>query len=82
MRIVSAIEAHHVVILVFNPDAPQKPSGRGVLFRLNIDHEAAHFAQKLATHEVEVVIFLLKIGIEDHHLREAKRQETHGIQAG
>ena len=48
----------------------------------DIDHQAAHFSQKLATHESEVVIPLLEIGIEHHHLGEAQRQKVHGVKAG
>ncbi len=46
------------------------------------DDDAAHFAKKLTARKGELVVLLLEIGIEDHHLGEAQRQEVHGIEAG
>jgi hypothetical protein len=48
---------------------------------LDIDHKAAGLAQKLATHERQLVILLLKVVIEHDHLRETQRQKVHGIHA-
>src|ERR1700719_4888397 len=40
---VSAIEAHHVVILIFNPDASKEAAFAGLFTRGNVEHETAHF---------------------------------------
>src|SRR5260370_25101478 len=68
MRIVSAIEADDVVVLIFDPDAAEEPALASVFLGGNIHDNAAYFAEELAADESEVVIPALKILIEDYHL--------------
>ena len=79
MRIVSAVEADDVVVLVFDPDAAEEPALASVFLGRDVDDDAAHFAEELAADESEIVILALKILIEDHHLGKAQRQKLHGI---
>src|SRR5208282_3668340 len=79
MRVVSAIEANDVVILVLDPDTAKKPAFASVLLRRHVHHYAAYFAQKFPPHEREIVVLTLKILIEHYHLGKAQRQEPHGI---
>src|SRR5215471_21656566 len=79
LRIISAVEADDVVVLVFDPDASFETSSTGVFPGRYIDDDAAHLTQKFATHECKVVILALEIFIENHHLREAERQKLHGV---
>src|SRR6202521_5810705 len=79
MRIVSAIEADDVVVLVLDPDPAEEPALAGVFLGCDIHDDAAYFAEKLAADETEIVIPALKILIHDHHLGKAQGQELHGI---
>ena len=79
MGIVGAVEAHDVVILVFDPDPAQEAALAGVLLGGDVQDNATHLAQEFAAHESEVVVLALKILVEDHHLGKAEGQELHGI---
>ena len=79
MRIVGAVEADNVVILVFNPDTSQEAALAGVFLWRDIHYHAADLAEKLAADECEIVKLTLKILIEHHHLCETEGQELHGI---
>ncbi len=82
LRIIRAVEANDVVVLIFHPDAAFEASDFLIFFGLNIDHQAANFTQELTADEVEVVVLLLKIGGENHHLGKAHRQKMQGINPG
>src|ERR1700747_828067 len=79
---ISAVEADYVVALILNPDPAHEARYPRAFFWFDVDHEAAHFPQELTTHEGELVILFLEIGIENNHLCEAQRQEVHGVEAG
>ena len=79
---IGAVEADNVVVLIFHPDAADKAAIPRALLGLYIDDDAAHFAQKFAAHEGEVVVLALEVLIEHHHLRETQRQELHGEDLG
>src|ERR1700674_862047 len=66
MRIVSAIEADDVVVLVLDPDAAEEPALAGAFPGCDIHGDAAYFAEELPANESEVVILALKILIENH----------------
>src|ERR1700758_473807 len=62
---VGAVEAHHMKILILNPNPPQKtptvvfPVGR------HIEHQATYLAQKFAPHIVElIVLFIETVGVD------------------
>src|ERR1700688_3128122 len=72
---VSAIEAHHVVILIFNPDASEEAAFAGLWTGGHVEHEAAHFSEKFTAHVIElVVLFIEAIGVDENHLEEAVRK--------
>src|SRR5882672_6151958 len=75
---VGAIEAHDVVVLIFNPDAPQEAALAGLFLRSYVEHQATHFAEKLAPYVVElVVLFVEAVRVNEDHLQETVRQELH-----
>src|SRR5271157_308878 len=79
MRKVGSVEADDVEILIFDPDAAEEAALARVLFGSDVDHDAAHFAEKLAAHKREVIIAALKILVEDDHLRETEGQKFHRV---
>ena len=79
MRIVSAVEANDVVVLIFDPDAAEEPALAGVFLGGDVHDDAAYFPKELAADESVIVIPALEILIEDHHLGKAQGQELHGI---
>src|ERR1700739_2874570 len=76
---VGAVEADYVVILVFHPDAPEEAAFSGPFLWRYVKNQAAHFAEKLPAHIVELVMLLVEaVCIDENHLQEAVRQELHG----
>src|ERR1700719_3722207 len=75
---VSAIEAHHVVILIFNPDASKEAAFAGLFTRGHVEHETAHFTEEFAAHVIEfIVLFIEAVGIYENHLQEAVGKVLH-----
>src|ERR1700689_4133882 len=72
---IGPVEADNIEIAVFDPDTSGKQPLRRFFAGLYVDHDATGFPKKLATHESEMVVSLLEVGIEQHHLREPLRQE-------
>ena len=69
---VSAIEPNDVVVLIFDPDAPQEAALAGLFHRRNVENQAAHFTKKLAPHVIELIVVLVEaVGINENHLQEA-----------
>src|ERR1700732_4311942 len=61
---VSAVEAHHVVILIFHPDASEEEAFAGIFTRGYVEHQAALFSEKFAAHVIEfIVLFIEAIGV-------------------
>ncbi len=79
---IRAIEADNVELLVFHPHASQEATLAGVFLGLHIDHQAPNFAEEFPAHKRQVVVPLLEVVIQHHHLREAQRQKVHGVHAG
>ena len=82
LRIVAAVKADDVVILIFDPDSAHEARDFLAFLGLDIDDEAAEFAKKFAAHEGEVVVLLLEIGVEHDHLGEAHGQKVQGVDSG
>src|ERR1700730_532887 len=82
MRIVGAVEADHVVILILDPHPAQEASGSCALPGHDINNETTNFTQKLAAHKSELVIFFLKVSIKEHHLGEAERKKFQRVNTG
>ena len=74
MRRIRSVKADNVVILVFDPDAPDEMAGARISLGGDVHHDAAHFPEKLAADKGEVVILALKILVENRHLGETERQ--------
>src|ERR1700693_2771907 len=75
---VSAIEAHHVVILILNPDSSEEAALAGLLARGYVEHQAAHFSQEFAPHIIEfIVLFIEAAGVDKNHLQEAVGKVLH-----
>src|SRR6202030_1817709 len=75
---VSAIEAHHVVILILHPDASEEAAFAGLVTRSYVEHQAAHFAEKFAAHIIKfVVLFIEAVGVDENHLQEAIGKVLH-----
>src|SRR6202162_4528625 len=75
---ISAVEAHHVVILILNPDASEEAAFPGLFTRGNVEHQAAHFAEEFAADVVEfIVLFIETIGVNENHLQEAIGKVLH-----
>ncbi len=72
---IGPVEADNIEVAIFDPDSSGKRSFSRFFPRLHIDHNAARFAKKLASHKSETIVILLEVWIEHHHLREALRQE-------
>src|SRR5271154_3243045 len=73
---VSAVEANHVEILILYPNASQKAALAGFILGRDVEHQAAHFAKKLATHIIEfIVLFVQSTGIDKNHLQKAIGQK-------
>src|ERR1019366_8514872 len=69
---VCPIEAHNTILLVFGPNASNEHSLRLWLFRLHIDDQSSHIAQKLTTDKVKIVVLPVKrCRVHDDHLRKA-----------
>src|SRR5690242_13829795 len=79
---IRAVETDDIVILIFNPNPPHETAATSVLLRLDVDHKATHLSQKFSSNESKIVVFALEVIVYDYHLGKAKRQESHGIQAG
>ena len=79
---VSSVETNDVVVLIFDPDSTQEARCLFTFAGLNIDHQASNFTQKFTPNKVELVIALLEIAVEHHHLGESHRQIMQGINAG
>src|ERR1700693_3416162 len=76
---VSAIETHHVVILILNPDASEEAAFAGLFAGSNVEHQAAHFTEEFAAHVIEfIVLFIETIGVAENHLQEAVWKVLHG----
>ena len=76
---VGSVEADNVVILIFDPDPAHETCGLLTFLGLYIDDQAAELSQKFAPHKSEVVVFLLEIRVEHHHLSEAQGKEVQGV---
>src|ERR1700719_817385 len=75
---VSAIEAHHVVVLILNPDAPEEATFAGLFTGGYVEHQTAHFAEEFAAHVIElIVLFIETIGVDENHLQEAVGKVLH-----
>src|SRR5713101_8296523 len=75
---IGAIEPNDVKVPIFHPNPyGEKTLGR-FLAGLDIDHDAAYFPEEFLPHEIEVVVALLEVAVEDHHLREALRHKAAG----
>src|SRR5580704_15422513 len=75
---ISAVEAHDVVVLVFDPDAPKEPALAGFFLGRDVEYQAAHFTEKFAPHIVKlVVLFVESIRVDENHLQETVRKELH-----
>src|SRR5258708_40152428 len=75
---VGAVKPDDVVILIFGPDAAQEAALAGLLLRRDVEHQAAHFAEKFAAHVIELVVLLVEaICVDEDHLQEAIRQKLH-----
>src|ERR1700685_2153048 len=72
---ISPVETDDIEVVVFDRDSPRKQTFAAFLHGLDIDHDAARFAKKLASHKREVIVIFLEVGIEHRHLCEALRQE-------
>src|ERR1700685_166515 len=72
---ISPVETDDIEVVVFDPDSPRKQTFAAFFDGLDIDHDAARFAKKLASHKREVIVIFLEVGIEHRHLCEALRQE-------
>src|SRR5579864_4025396 len=73
---VSPIKADNIELPIFYPDSSSEQPTRRFFFWLNIDHKASCFAKKFLPNIGKVVIALLEVSIEHHHLRETARQES------
>src|SRR6202167_136851 len=82
MGIIGPIETDNVIALIFDPHASHETAGRRIFLGLDVDHQAAYFSQKFTPYKREVIVLLLKIGIENHHLRKAQGQKAHGKNTG
>src|SRR6185437_4696734 len=70
---VSAVKANDVAALVFDPDAPEEPA-HSRHARVHIEDPGAHGTEKLAAHEAELIMLLVKPGwIYEHHVHEPVR---------
>src|ERR1700732_254774 len=75
---VRAIEAHHVVILILNPDASEEAALAGFFTRGYVENQAAHFAQEFAADVIEfIVLFIEAVGVDENHLQEAVGKVLH-----
>src|SRR5712664_501246 len=73
---VCAVEPHNIEILVFHPDAAEKPALAALFLWGDVKYQAAHFAEEFAAHVVElVVLFVESVGVEENHLQEAVRHK-------
>jgi hypothetical protein len=69
---IGTIEAHHVTILILDPDAAYEASPACSLLREYVKDYSADVAKKFATHITEVVVLLIETGwVDQHHLHEA-----------
>src|SRR6202051_4002628 len=76
---VSAIEAHHVVILILNPDASEEAPFAGLVSWAYVEHHAADFSEKFAAHVIEfIVLFIETVGVDENHLQKAVGKVLHG----
>ena len=68
---VGAVEADHIAVLIFNPDAAIEAPHAGNL-GMNVEDPGADRSQEFAAHIAEYVMLLIEArGIEEHHLHEA-----------
>src|SRR6202163_3293294 len=75
---VSAIEAHHVVVLILNPDASEEAPFAGLFTGGYVEHQAAHFSEKFAAHVIEFIVLLIEaIGVDEDHLQKAVGKVLH-----
>src|ERR1700733_7649090 len=76
---VSAVETHHVVILILNPDASEEAAFAGLFTGSYVEHQAAHFTEEFAAHVIEFIVGLIEtIGVDENHLQEAIGEVLHG----
>src|SRR6202795_711966 len=76
---VRAIEAHHVVVLILNPDASEEAALAGFFTRGYVEHQAAHFAEEFAAHVIEFIVLLIEaVGVDEDHLQKAVGKVLHG----
>ena len=77
-RSIRSVQAHNVVILILDPDPAQESSLAGILLRSDVEHEAAHIAEKFAANVVELVVIAVKVGaVGVDHPRETERLVLH-----
>ena len=75
---VGAIKAHNVVVLILHPNAPHEAPFVALLYRIDVKDQAAHFAQELAAHILNLVVLAVEsVHIKVDHLQEAARKEFH-----
>ena len=55
-RIISAVEPDNVIFLIFNPEAAEEAPSAGVLLGCDVEHQAAHVAEKFAANVVKLVV--------------------------
>src|ERR1700692_3234111 len=76
---VSAVETHHVVILILDPDACEEAALASLFAGSDVKDEAAHFAEEFAAHIIEfIVLFIETVGVDENHLQEAIGKVLHG----
>ena len=72
LRSIGSVQAHDVETLIFNPDAAEEAALAGLLFRRDVEHEAAHVAEEFAASVVEVIVLAVEVGaVGVDHPREA-----------
>ena len=70
-------------ILVFHPDAPDEASFVFPVYRIDVEHQAAHFAQKLASYILDPIVLPVEAGhVQENHLQEAARQKFRAEKLG
>src|SRR5258707_530632 len=59
--------------LIFNPDTAEKASASSVFFRCQIEYQASHVAEKLASRVVKIVVLPVKVvAVGEDHPRKAQ----------
>ena len=76
---VSAIETDDVIVLIFDPNAAQKPALARFWKRGHVEYQAPDFTQEFSAHVIELVVLRIEAaGIDEDHLQKAVGQVLHG----